>query len=89
MASLSRVLYVGMTGDLVRRVEEHKRGAVPGFTSRYRARRLVYYESFQQVAEALVREKQLKSWLRARKVALIEAVNPQWHDLAAHPGWWS
>src|SRR5207245_691934 len=82
MASRSRVLYTGVTNDLVRRVDEHKRGLTPGFTSRYRVSRLVYFEAFGDVRDAIAREKQLKGWLRARKMRLIEQKNPSWEDLA-------
>src|SRR5881409_4149720 len=80
MASRSRVLYTGVTNDLVRRVDEHKRGLTPGFTSRYRVSRLVYFEAFGDVRDAIAREKQLKGWLRARKMRLIEQKNPSWED---------
>jgi len=83
MASKSRVLYIGMTNTLRRRVWEHKNGLCPGFTRDYRVHRLVYFERFQYVRNAIPREKQLKGWLRKRKIALIESVNPTWEDLAA------
>ena len=82
MASRSRVLYTGVTNDLVRRVDEHKRGLTPGFTSRYRVSRLVYFEAFGDVRDAIAREKQLKGWVRSRKIRLIEQKNPTWEDLA-------
>ena len=82
MASRSRVLYVGFTNDLVRRVVEHKRGLVPGFTSRYHVTRLVYFEQFADVRDAIAREKEIKGWARARKIRLIEARNATWEDLA-------
>jgi putative endonuclease len=74
-------LYIGVTRDLVRRSWEHRRGAVPGFTSRYRISRLVWFEVFDDVTAAIQREKTLKHWLRAWKVALIERANPTWRDL--------
>ncbi|KAA2237235.1 GIY-YIG nuclease family protein [Salinarimonas soli] len=74
-------LYVGVTGEFVRRVEQHKAMAVPGFTRRYRVTRLVYAERFADVREAISREKQLKGWNRAWKLRLIEASNPDWLDL--------
>lgn len=83
MASLSRVLYIGMTGDLRRRVREHKSGQIPGFTKRYRVKRLVYVEEYASIEEAIRREKQLKAWRREKKLRLIEAANPSWQDLAA------
>jgi putative endonuclease len=83
MASASRVLYVGVTGDLVRRVREHKQRSVPSFTARYLVTELIYFEVFGDARMAIAREKQIKGWLRARKVALIESFNPHWRDLAA------
>ena len=82
MASRSRVLYTGVTNDLARRVCEHKRGLTPGFTSRYHVTRLVYFEEFGHVRDAIAREKQLKDWVRVRKMRLIEQKNPTWEDLA-------
>jgi putative endonuclease len=82
MASRSRVLYTGVTSDLVRRVGEHKQGLTPGFTSKYHVTRLVYFETFMDVRDAIAREKQLKSWARVRKVRLVEERNPSWEDLA-------
>jgi putative endonuclease len=82
MASRSRVLYVGVTGNLARRLREHRLGLLPGFTRRYRVKHLVYLESTPNVADALAREKQIKGWTRARKIALIESQNPGWQDLA-------
>jgi len=83
MASKSRVIYIGMTNTLRRRVWQHKSGLCPGFTRDYRVHRLVYFERFQYVRNAIRREEQLKGWLRKRKIALIESVNPTWEDLAA------
>ena len=83
LASKSRTLYVGVTNDLKRRVYEHKHGVLPGFTSRYRASRLVYFEETENVGSAIPREKQIKQWRREKKVALVEAVNPTWDDLSA------
>jgi len=82
LASRSRVLYVGVTNNLERRLFEHKHKLVAGFTSKYRVDRLVYFESTSDVLSAIAREKQLKGWLRARKVALIESINPTWRDLS-------
>jgi putative endonuclease len=73
-------LYIGVTGDLVRRVWEHRSAAVPGFTRRYDVRRLVWFEVFD-VTAAIQREKTLKHWLRAWKIALLERANPTWRDL--------
>ena len=83
MASASRVLYVGVTGHLARRVWEHKHKRVPGFTVRYRVTELVYFEAFGDIRAAIAREKQIKGWLRARKITLIHAFNPRWKDLSA------
>ena len=74
-------LYVGVTADLLHRVEEHKGGAFKGFTKKYNVRMLVYYEEHQYIEDAIVREKQLKKWNRAWKIALIERDNPEWKDL--------
>jgi putative endonuclease len=82
MAIISRVLYVGVTNDLRRRVEEHRGGWVEGFTRRYNVNRLVHFEATSDVRAALEREKELKSWRRSKKVALIEAGNPGWRDLS-------
>jgi len=86
LASKSKVLYTGVTNDLCRRVLEHKLKQVPGFTARYNVNRLVYYESYSRIQDAIAREKQIKGWLRAKKVALIEADNPDWRDLSE--GWY-
>jgi putative endonuclease len=82
MASRSRVLYVGMTRDLHRRVFEH-RTAETGFTARYRVHRLVYWEATWNPIAAIAREKEIKKWVRSKKVALIRASNRKWRDLAA------
>src|SRR2546430_5422699 len=87
MASKSRVLYVGMTNDLTVRVFQHKTGRYKGFTQRYRVHRLVYFESYRYVNSAIAREKELKSWRREKRIALIESINPLWDDLAA--GWFT
>jgi putative endonuclease len=82
MASLSRKVYVGVTNNLFRRTLEHKRATLPGFTRKYRVNRLVYFESFQYVRDAIAREKEIKGWRRSTKVALIEARNPTWADIS-------
>ncbi|HPU86471.1 MAG TPA: GIY-YIG nuclease family protein [Candidatus Latescibacteria bacterium] len=84
-ASASRVLYTGVTSDLFKRVYEQKHGLRPGFTARYNVTRLVHFENFPRMESAIIREKQIKGWRRAKKVALIEAQNPGWSDLAE--GW--
>jgi putative endonuclease len=82
MASTSRTLYTGVTRDLTRRVSEHKQKLVPGFTSTYNISRLVYYEDFRNIRAAIAREKEIKAWRRAKKIALIESRNPVWLDLS-------
>ncbi len=79
-----RTLYVGVTSDLVRRVGEHRVGAGGGFAARYGCRVLVWFELYGGMDEAILREKQVKGWLRARKITLIVAGNPFWEDL--YPG---
>jgi putative endonuclease len=76
-------LYVGVTNDLVRRIYEHREGLADGFTKRYGVKRLVHYEPFDDIRLALQREKNIKHWSRAWKVALIEEHNPLWSDLWA------
>jgi putative endonuclease len=87
MSNIARTLYVGVTNNLERRVYEHKQKLVPGFTQKYDLTRLVYYAETEDVREAIAREKQIKGWLRAKKVALIEEMNPYWQDLSA--SWYS
>ncbi len=70
-----------MTADLLNRVYEHKNGIVEGFTKQYNVNKLVYYEQFQYVVDAITREKQLKKWNRKWKIELIEKNNPEWEDL--------
>jgi len=82
LSSYSRVLYIGVTSDLDRRVSEHKQKSMAGFTSRYNIDRLVYVEMFGEIFDALAREKQLKKWSRVKKEKLIECMNPQWNDLS-------
>ncbi len=86
MASKSRRIYTGMTNNLARRVAEHKTGAIEGFTHRYKINRLVYFERYQYVGNAIRREKAIKGLDRAKRVALIESMNPTWEDLAADWG---
>lgn len=75
-------LYLGVTRDLVRRVFEHKTKQKPGFTSRYGVGRLVWFETFDDPTNAIMREKELKKWQRAWKMRLIEEGNPNWRDLS-------
>ena len=82
MSNVSRTLYVGVTNDLQRRVYEHKQKLTPGFTRKYNLTLLVYFEATPDIRAALAREKQIKGWLRAKKVALIESINPNWLDLS-------
>ena len=82
MTNRSRTLYIGVTSDLERRVHQHKQKEIPGFTKRYNMTRLAYYEEIPSIGDAIAREKQLKGWLRSRKIALIESMNPQWRDLS-------
>ncbi|KKU11738.1 MAG: Endonuclease [Parcubacteria group bacterium GW2011_GWC2_45_7] len=75
-------LYIGVTSNLTKRLYEHKSGGVLGFTKEYKVHSLVYYETTNDVNTALTREKQLKKWNRARKLELIEKMNPKWNDLS-------
>jgi putative endonuclease len=75
-------LYIGVTNNLARRISEHKAKLVSGFTRQYGIDRLVYFESYDSILEARAREHVLKRWRRAWKVALIEKLNPDWHDLS-------
>ena len=74
-------LYIGVTSDIVRRIGEHKSGAIEGFTKEHGVHRLVYVEFHDRMEDAIVREKQMKKWRRPWKLELIERDNPQWHDL--------
>lgn len=76
------VLYTGMTNDIGTRVWQHKNKAVHGFTTKYNCDRLVWFTDFTEVTDAIAAEKRIKGWTRARKVAMIEEVNPEWDDLA-------
>jgi putative endonuclease len=82
LASLSGTLYIGVTNDLQRRAWQHKQHDIEGFTKEYDVDRLVYWETFYDVRNAIDREKQLKGWRREKKIALIEKLNPQWKDLS-------
>jgi putative endonuclease len=77
-----RVLYVGVTNDLTRRLYEHQNKLVTGFTEKYNVNKLVYFEETDDVRSALAREKEIKKWRREKKDALVVSVNPQWKDLA-------
>jgi putative endonuclease len=82
MTNRSKTLYTGVTDSLIRRVREHKLGIGSAFTSKYELDRLVYFERFQDIHNAIEREKQIKGWLRIKKIALIVSVNPAWRDLS-------
>lgn len=81
-----RTLYTGVTNNLMRRIYEHKHGVTGGFTHRYHAQVLVYYEMFNDIKAAIAREKQLKNWSRKKKEVLIRRMNPEWKDLSE--GWY-
>ena len=74
-------LYIGVTGNLIKRIHQHKNGLVGGFTKKYKVNKLVYFEQFEDIREAIRREKQLKEWRRDWKIKLIEDNNPNWVDL--------
>jgi putative endonuclease len=81
----SGVLYTGITNNITRRVYEHKKKLIPGFTSKYNLTKVVFFEETPDVNAALAREKQIKGWLRKKKIELIESQNPDWNDLSL--GW--
>ncbi len=83
MTNKSRTLYTGVTGDIEGRVFQHKHKHGSIFTSKYKINILVYYESFSNILDAITREKQIKGWLRVKKIALIESMNPNCEDLSA------
>ena len=78
----NRVLYTGVTNDLPRRILEHRKKTVKGFTARYNVDKLVFFEVTSDVHAAIAREKQIKGWIRAKKNALVESINPTWRDLS-------
>ena len=82
MTNRSKTLYTGVTNNLERRVQQHKLKQIPGFTAKYNITHLVYYEETGDILAAIAREKTIKGWLRAKKIALIESVNPRWQDLS-------
>ncbi len=84
MASHSRRLYVGVTNNLERRIYEHKQKLLGGFTARYNINYLVYAECMADIRAAIEREKQIKGWIREKKISLIESANPHWQDLSAN-----
>jgi putative endonuclease len=85
MASRSLNLYTGVTNSIYHRALQHKSGEIDGFTKKYKINRLVYYEMLEHIGNAIAREKQIKAWTRAKRLALIKAMNPTWQDLAE--GW--
>jgi putative endonuclease len=86
LTNKSGTLYTGVTGNLKRRVWQHKTKEVKGFTQKYNIDRLIYYETFGDVWSAIAREKQIKGWVRRRKLELIASMNAEWHDLS--DGWY-
>jgi putative endonuclease len=86
MSSRSGTLYTGITNSIYRRALQHKHGEIEGFSSKYHCNRLVYVESYDDVHRAIGREKQIKGWTRAKKIALIESKNPRWADIAEYWG---
>jgi putative endonuclease len=82
MTNRSRTLYTGVTNNLERRVQEHKSKKTPGFTAKYNITQLAYFEETNDVQAAIAREKQIKGWLRIKKIELIESLNPDWRDLS-------
>jgi putative endonuclease len=82
LASKSGVLYTGVTNSLDHRIAQHRLKMTEGFTKQFNVTRLVYYERFGDIRQAIAREKQIKGWVRAKKIVLIEAANPTWKDLA-------
>jgi len=82
MCSRSGTLYIGVTNNIYRRALEHKQGEIEGFAKTYHCNRLVHYESFDDVHKAIAREKQMKGWVRRKKIVLIESRNARWQDLA-------
>jgi putative endonuclease len=82
MTSPGGTLYTGMTNDLQRRIYQHKHKLIEGFTKKYNVTRLVYFEMYGDVRDAIAREKQIKKWRRSKKIDLIESLNPKWRDLS-------
>jgi len=86
MTNESKTLYVGVTNNLQRRVYEHKNKMIQGFTSKYNITKVVYFEVFNDIESSIKREKQIKGWLRKKKIDLIESMNPDWNDLSEEWG---
>ena len=87
LSNKSKTLYTGITNNLHRRVFEHKSKKIKGFTSRYNITKLIYYEITNEVKTAIAREKQIKGWIRKKKINLIESMNPEWNDLSEEWEW--
>ena len=81
MASVNRITYIGVTNDLIRRAEEHRQDLTDGFSKKYKCHKLVYYEYFRNIKDAINRETEIKKWRREKKVELIEKENLTWQDL--------
>jgi len=82
MASKSGVLYIGVTNNLIKRVYQHQKELILGFSQKYKTHKLVYFESCPSIIDAIAREKQLKGWRRSKKLALVKSINPTWLDLS-------
>jgi putative endonuclease len=82
MTNRSKTFYTGVTNNVIRRVYEHKNKMIDGFTKKYNLTNLVYFEETGDILSAITREKQIKGWLRKKKIVLIESVNPEWEDLS-------
>ena len=82
MSNFSKTLYIGITNNLQRRVYEHKEGLISSFTEKYNCKKLFYFETYNDIDEAIAREKQLKGWVRKKKINLIENINSNWSDLS-------
>jgi len=82
MTNNSKTLYVGVTNNIHRRTYEHKCKITKGFTYKYKISKLIYFEEYDEISKAITREKQIKGWLRSKKIELIESINPEWKDLS-------
>jgi putative endonuclease len=87
LGSLSGTLYIGVTSNLYVRIQQHRNGTYPGFSKTHGCNRLLYYEHSEDISFAIAREKQLKGWIRAKKIKLITSINPTFSDLAEQWGW--
>ena len=87
IGSHTGTLYIGVTSDLYVRIQQHRNGTYPGFSKTHGCNRLLYYEHFEDILTAIAREKQLKGWIRSKKIKLIETINPTFRDLAEQWGW--